>query len=247
MAEADVYMAYGRDAQAEEILQDASKADPGRAAIHLKLLEIYAQRRSTPVRDGGERLSHAPAAWGATGRRLLRWGAGSIRRIRSMLRSVATRVRSARAAGRARGGTDGRCGGRRRCRGRRRDHSPRPHRPGRSWPRSISPRRRCADSHSQMRDTWTLPGELNKFASGEAWGAGEPAGEGGAGCAPGRRIPFDTGALDFELDLADDTPTAMPDLSATTPGLGREFDLTLEAADEAASPAPAFHSRFAGR
>jgi pilus assembly protein FimV len=46
VAEADVYMAYGRDAQAEEILLDALKADPSRSAIYLKLLEIYAQRNS---------------------------------------------------------------------------------------------------------------------------------------------------------------------------------------------------------
>lgn len=46
VAEADVYMAYGRDAQAEEILLDAMKADPGRAAVYLKLLEIYAERGS---------------------------------------------------------------------------------------------------------------------------------------------------------------------------------------------------------
>ncbi len=46
VAEADVYMAYGRDAQAEEILLDALKADPSRTAIHLKLLEIYAQRKN---------------------------------------------------------------------------------------------------------------------------------------------------------------------------------------------------------
>lgn len=46
VAEADVYMAYGRDAQAEEILQDAVRADPERVAIYLKLLEIYAQRKS---------------------------------------------------------------------------------------------------------------------------------------------------------------------------------------------------------
>ncbi|GAB4057762.1 FimV/HubP family polar landmark protein [Uliginosibacterium sediminicola] len=46
VAEADVYMAYGRDAQAEEILLDALKNDPTRTAIYLKLLEIYAQRRS---------------------------------------------------------------------------------------------------------------------------------------------------------------------------------------------------------
>ena len=46
VAEADVYMAYGRDVQAEEILQDALKADPGRAAIYVKLLEIHAQRKN---------------------------------------------------------------------------------------------------------------------------------------------------------------------------------------------------------
>lgn len=46
VAEADVYMAYGRDAQAEEILLDALKTDPNRNAIYIKLLEIYAQRGS---------------------------------------------------------------------------------------------------------------------------------------------------------------------------------------------------------
>lgn len=46
VAEADVYMAYGRDAQAEEILIDALKNDPTRYAIHLKLLEIYSTRKS---------------------------------------------------------------------------------------------------------------------------------------------------------------------------------------------------------
>jgi pilus assembly protein FimV len=39
-------MAYGRDAQAEEILVDALKNDPTRLAIHLKLLEIYSARKS---------------------------------------------------------------------------------------------------------------------------------------------------------------------------------------------------------
>lgn len=46
VAEADVYIAHGRDAQAEEILLDALKADPTRHAIRLKLLEIYAARES---------------------------------------------------------------------------------------------------------------------------------------------------------------------------------------------------------
>src|SRR5574343_399966 len=45
VAEADVYMAYGRDTQAEEILLEALQKDPHRTAIHAKLLEIYANRR----------------------------------------------------------------------------------------------------------------------------------------------------------------------------------------------------------
>jgi pilus assembly protein FimV len=46
VAEADVYMAYGRDAQAEEILLDALKVDPNRHAVHLKLLEILSARKN---------------------------------------------------------------------------------------------------------------------------------------------------------------------------------------------------------
>jgi pilus assembly protein FimV len=46
VAEADVYMAYGRDTQAEEILLEALQKDPQRTAIHAKLLEIYANRHS---------------------------------------------------------------------------------------------------------------------------------------------------------------------------------------------------------
>lgn len=46
VAEADVYMAYGRDTQAEEILLEALQKDPQRTAIHAKLLEIYANRKS---------------------------------------------------------------------------------------------------------------------------------------------------------------------------------------------------------
>ncbi|MCA1924725.1 MAG: hypothetical protein LDL16_00420 [Thiobacillus sp.] len=47
IAEADVYMAYGRDAQAEEILKEAIVKNPDRHEIRLKLLEIYAARRNT--------------------------------------------------------------------------------------------------------------------------------------------------------------------------------------------------------
>lgn len=45
VAEADVYLAYGRDLQAEEILKEALRIHPGRVAIHQKLLEICAKRR----------------------------------------------------------------------------------------------------------------------------------------------------------------------------------------------------------
>jgi pilus assembly protein FimV len=45
IAEADVYMAYGRDAQAEEILKESISKDPNRVAVHAKLLEIYAKRK----------------------------------------------------------------------------------------------------------------------------------------------------------------------------------------------------------
>lgn len=45
VAEADVYLAYGRDLQAEEILKEALRTQPHRVAIHAKLLEIYAKRR----------------------------------------------------------------------------------------------------------------------------------------------------------------------------------------------------------
>ena len=45
VAEADVYLAYGRDLQAEEILREAVRVNPERASIHVKLAEIYAKRQ----------------------------------------------------------------------------------------------------------------------------------------------------------------------------------------------------------
>src|SRR4029078_3700316 len=45
VAEADVYIAYGRDAQAEEILKEALSTHPARNPVRLKLLEIYAARK----------------------------------------------------------------------------------------------------------------------------------------------------------------------------------------------------------
>ncbi len=44
VAEAGVYMAYNRDDQAEEILKEAMRQTPTRAAIYTTLMEIYARR-----------------------------------------------------------------------------------------------------------------------------------------------------------------------------------------------------------
>lgn len=46
IAEAEVYMAYGRDTQAEEILKDALARDGARQEVRLKLLEIYSGRKN---------------------------------------------------------------------------------------------------------------------------------------------------------------------------------------------------------
>jgi pilus assembly protein FimV len=47
IAEADVYLAYGRDTQAEEILNEALSMHPDRVPVHAKLLEIFAHRHDT--------------------------------------------------------------------------------------------------------------------------------------------------------------------------------------------------------
>jgi len=49
VAEAEVYIAYGRDTQAEEILKEALKKNPTHHSIRVKLLEIYAARKNLPV------------------------------------------------------------------------------------------------------------------------------------------------------------------------------------------------------
>jgi pilus assembly protein FimV len=45
VAEAEIFLAYGRDAQAEELLKEALENSPNRNEIHLKLLQIYAGRK----------------------------------------------------------------------------------------------------------------------------------------------------------------------------------------------------------
>ena len=45
ISEADLFLNFGRDAQAEEILKDALQSTPNNHKIHLKLLEIYTSRK----------------------------------------------------------------------------------------------------------------------------------------------------------------------------------------------------------
>jgi len=52
VAEADVYIAYGRDAQAEDILKEALRTHPERHPARLKLLEIYATRKDARAFEG---------------------------------------------------------------------------------------------------------------------------------------------------------------------------------------------------
>jgi pilus assembly protein FimV len=65
VAEADVYLAYGRDLQAEEILKEALRNHPSRVAIHQKLLEIYAKRRD--VKNFGVIAKEAYKVTGGSG------------------------------------------------------------------------------------------------------------------------------------------------------------------------------------
>jgi pilus assembly protein FimV len=59
IAEADVYIAYGREAQAEEILKEALSRQPDRQAIRLKLMEIHAGRKDAAAFEAAAREMYA--------------------------------------------------------------------------------------------------------------------------------------------------------------------------------------------
>lgn len=58
VAEADVYLAYGREKQAEEILLEAIRLHPEKLPARLKLLEIYAGRQDVAAFHAGARELH---------------------------------------------------------------------------------------------------------------------------------------------------------------------------------------------
>lgn len=59
IAEAEVYLAYGRDQQAEEILKDALNKDPTRHDVRAKLLEVYAARQDKQSFEHHAKSLHA--------------------------------------------------------------------------------------------------------------------------------------------------------------------------------------------
>lgn len=59
IAEAEVYLAYGRDQQAEDILKDALAKDPTRHEVRMKLMEIYASRQDKAAFEAQARELHA--------------------------------------------------------------------------------------------------------------------------------------------------------------------------------------------
>lgn len=52
IAEADLFLGFGRDAQAEEVLKEALRKDPDNNPVKLKLLAIYAQRHDAQSFSG---------------------------------------------------------------------------------------------------------------------------------------------------------------------------------------------------
>ncbi|MDA8094036.1 MAG: LysM peptidoglycan-binding domain-containing protein [Betaproteobacteria bacterium] len=74
VAEAEVYLAYGRHAQAEEVLKDALAKSPGREDVVLKLLELYAEQKNVSAFEalatqwGARREDRSGAAWDSVAR-----------------------------------------------------------------------------------------------------------------------------------------------------------------------------------
>ncbi|HEX5126090.1 MAG TPA: FimV/HubP family polar landmark protein, partial [Rhodocyclaceae bacterium] len=179
VAEADVYMAYGRDAQAEEILLDALKNDPTRTAVYAKLLEIYSQRRSIKqfeniatdlyTQTGGAGDDWAKAA--ALGIRLdpnnplYRGNEGAAQSGAPAPAVAAAPAQSAR------------------------QEAPVYAEPA-AEPAAVS---FGTNNVSQMRATWTVPGEINQFT-----GSGNEAPELPQTSAPAAAESLN---LDFNLDL----------------------------------------------
>lgn len=187
VAEADVYMAYGRDAQAEEILLDALKNEPTRHAIQVKLLEIYAQRKNVKQFENlATQLYSLTNGTGSDWEKAAAMGAkldpenplygGAGKTLAAARETDPTVVPAATAAA--------------------------------SAPASV-----LMSSEQNVKDTWTMPGELSQIAR---------AVEGGADELPADSVPaieetpavMSLDKLDFDLDLGDDSKADEPTVAS---------------------------------
>lgn len=75
VAEADVYLAYGKDIQAEEILNEALRTQPDRLPVRLKLLEIFVRRQDkVAFTEGAQQIKTITGAKGQEWASVVAWG-----------------------------------------------------------------------------------------------------------------------------------------------------------------------------
>lgn len=251
VAEADVYMAYGRDAQAEEILLDAMKADPSRTAIHLKLLEIYSQRKNLQQFE-----TTAAELYTVTGGKGEAWdkavemgtkldpdnplfkrepapdsaAAPDAGVSEGFTAPQTSATAAAAAAGAALTGMAVAAAEEKPAEAPEEDIDASLDFSG-AIPTPDEP------SPSQMKDTWAIPGELNQFTDSDADHLMDQVESAQAGQAADEEdLSLDTGDLDFNLDL-DETDTEGEAIEAVAKAEdapvedGVEFDSSFDAAD----------------
>ena len=267
VAEADVYMAYGRDAQAEEILLDALKADSSRPAIYLKLLEVYASRQPANTtqfeavaadfysRTHGEGSDWKKAA--EMGRRidadnpLYRAGPSTgigARPVAADSVDVPTvqmergEASSIAAAGFAAGAAAAAAVSE--LPAMEPDSVP-PLQPTATVRRVTPPLLDGDDGDdAALRSTWTVPGDMQALSNAIDLGAAEDITSAlEAGRAAEARVEeeefndIDTSSLDFNLDLDDDEPHTLP----SVPDIGDTaggLDFDISDMDAPAAPSP---------
>ena len=75
VAEADVYLAYGKDIQAEEILNEALRTQPDRLPVRIKLLEIFVRRQDkSAFAEGAKQLKAIAGTQGHEWATVVAWG-----------------------------------------------------------------------------------------------------------------------------------------------------------------------------
>ncbi|MBX3680740.1 MAG: hypothetical protein KF710_11225 [Rhodocyclaceae bacterium] len=248
VAEADVYMAYGRDAQAEEILLDALKADPARTAVHLKLLEIYAQRKNLKQFEHtatelysqtqgqgadwqkaaamGRKLDPANPLYGEDGVEADIAGGSTGALAGGGASAVTASAAAAGLAGSAGLGNE---------------EAPA------SAPEAIESLdfvgaevggkgsvTEMPTSNAELKDTWAMPGDLNQFVDGESAAAGVASPQ-----SPGEGLaPMEGSDIDFNLDLGDApteeiTDVGIPVGEDDSVGISSALEFDLDIAEDA--------------